>query len=254
MRLRHVAGYGALAVTLGVACGGRTVDVGSPGEPVQGEGGAPRGAAGETGAMDDSGSALDASVTVDATSVADASCGNADMSPGDADTTDSASCSIVLASQYDQSCTVDSDCVPVGEVGSCPASACDGCWSAAINHCAAPQYMSALARVFASLPPGSACNCPAEGSPGAICRAGKCQLPSFVADDTLPACADAGGQCALSAGITCNRMGPPDSCAYSDEVCCLPTGSAEPGRYTCYGCTGSWCGWSLAFCTNDAGP
>jgi hypothetical protein len=27
--------------------------------------------------------------------------------------------------------------------------------------------------------------------------------------------------CAYSANTTCNGMGPPDACAYSDEFCCL---------------------------------
>jgi hypothetical protein len=170
--------------------------------------------------MDDSGSALDASMTVDATNVADASCSNVDASYDDVGTADSASCAIVLASQYDQSCTVDSDCVPVGQVSSCPAGACDGCWEATVNRCAAPQYMTALARAFASLPPGSVCNCPAEIVGEAVCRAGKCQLWNGPGD-TAPACANAGGQCMLSAGVRCARNGPPNSCAYSDEVCCL---------------------------------
>jgi hypothetical protein len=46
MRLRLLAGYAALAAALGVACSGRTTDVGSPGEPVHGDGGAPESSAG----------------------------------------------------------------------------------------------------------------------------------------------------------------------------------------------------------------
>jgi hypothetical protein len=45
MRLRHVAGCGVLAVALGVACGGRTTDVGSPAERALEEGGAPESSA-----------------------------------------------------------------------------------------------------------------------------------------------------------------------------------------------------------------
>jgi hypothetical protein len=59
MRLRLVAGCGAIAAGLGVACGGRTTDVGSPASPVQ-EGGP------EASATDDAGSPLDATVTLDA--------------------------------------------------------------------------------------------------------------------------------------------------------------------------------------------
>jgi hypothetical protein len=82
------------------------------------------------------------------------------------------------------------------------------------------QYTSALSAALASAPSGSGCNCPCEG--GAICRAGKCQA-AFCApprSDTLPACADAGGACMYSANSVCAAMGPPDACAYSDEVCC----------------------------------
>src|SRR5215471_1834599 len=40
-------------------------------------------------------------------------------------TSQSGDCHPVLASDYDQSCTVDADCVPVGQISSCPARACD---------------------------------------------------------------------------------------------------------------------------------
>ncbi len=141
---------------------------------------------------------------------------------GDAGTgIDATACSIVLASNYDQSCVVDTDCVAVGEVSSCPATGCDGCTTEAINKLTAPQYQAAFAAAFASRATDSFCGCPCES--GAICRAGKCQA-AFCGppvSDTLPACADAGGRCAYSANTTCSGMGPPDACAYSDELCCL---------------------------------
>ena len=133
-----------------------------------------------------------------------------------------ASCNVVLASDYDQSCVVDTDCVGVGEVPMCPATACDGCLTQAINKSAMAQYMIALSQAFASESPGEACGCPCEGI-GALCRGGKCQAafcgPPLA--DTLPACANAGGACAYKANTTCNGIGLPDACAYSDEVCCL---------------------------------
>jgi hypothetical protein len=170
--------------------------------------------------MDDSGSALDASVTVDATNVADTSCSNADPSPGDTGTTDSSSCAIVLASQYDQCCAVDSDCVAVGEVASCQGFICPNCPAGAINKGAEARYNAAFER---AVPLGGSGSCPCPCASGAICRNGKCQVASCgaPAGDALPACADAGGSCFYS-GITCGVAGPPDSCAYSDEVCCLP--------------------------------
>ncbi len=65
MRLRFVAVYGALAAALGVACGGRVTDVGSPGEAVP-DGGAPRNSAPEARAADGAGIPVDAAVTLDA--------------------------------------------------------------------------------------------------------------------------------------------------------------------------------------------
>jgi hypothetical protein len=45
-----------------------------------------------------------------------------------------------------------------------------------------------------------------------------CQSPN----DTLPACGDAGGKCYFGE-TTCDpkRPGPPNACAYNDEICCL---------------------------------
>src|ERR1019366_5003103 len=137
---------------------------------------------------------------------------------------DAPPCSPVLASDYDQSCTVDTDCVEVGEVAECPATACDECTTEAINKNAMAQYMTALSPAFASEPAGEDCNCNCEGT--AVCRGGKCQ-EGYCAPpsaDTLPACADAGdagGVCVYSTNTGCSRMGPPDACAYSDEMCCL---------------------------------
>lgn len=130
-------------------------------------------------------------------------------------------CAVVLASDYDQSCAVDSDCVAVGEVASCPAEACDSCTTAAVNKSAAATYTTAFQRALASAPTGPACGCPCES--GAVCRGGTCQAAYCAppSSDTGPACADAGGICMYSANTTCNGEGPPDACAYSDEVCCL---------------------------------
>lgn len=171
MRLRSVAAYGTLVAALGVACGGRA-DLGSRSGPVQ-RGGAPRSSAGEASATDDSGATLDASVTADAANVADPSCRNADASPGVGGMTGSPSCAIVVASQYDQCCTVDSDCVAVGEVASCQGVICPNCPAGAINKGAEAQYNAAFERAV-PVEGGGACPCPSAG--GAICHNGKCQL------------------------------------------------------------------------------
>jgi hypothetical protein len=145
--------------------------------------------------------------------------GDPDNPSGDAGS--AAACSAVLASSYDQSCVVDTDCVAVGEIPSCPASGCDGCTTAAVNKSVMTQYATAFAQAFASKALGTGCGCPCES--GALCRGGKCQA-GFCGpppSDTLPACADAGGMCAYSANTTCSGTGPPDACAYPDEFCCL---------------------------------
>jgi hypothetical protein len=142
--------------------------------------------------------------------------------PDAAEDADGGACIPVLASSYDQSCTVDSDCVAVGEVPSCPAAACDGCTTQAVNRGATTEYRAALARAFASAPAGTVCGCPCES--GAVCRAGQCQA-AFCgppSGDTLSACRDSGGTCAYTANTTCGTLGPPDACAYDDELCCVP--------------------------------
>jgi hypothetical protein len=139
---------------------------------------------------------------------------------------DAGACTPVLASDYDQSCDADTDCIGVGERPGCPAAACDGCPTAAINKAVSAQYTTALSQAFASGSP-QVCNCPCipTGSDG-VCRGGKCQVAHCAPPqaDTLPACAnagDAGGVCGYSANTTCDVLGPPDACAYSDEICCL---------------------------------
>lgn len=129
-------------------------------------------------------------------------------------------CTTVLASDYDQSCVLDSDCVDVGQVAQCPAHACDGCLTEAINKNALPQYMKAFSQAFATVPKSDFCGCPCDGV--AVCRGGKCQA-GFCGpprSDTLAACANAGGTCNYSVNTTCH-IGPADACAYSDEICCV---------------------------------
>jgi hypothetical protein len=149
-----------------------------------------------------------------------------DTSSADArtDTTtevDVAVCSPVLASDYDQSCVADTDCVTVGQVTQCPAVPCDACPLWAINAVEATQYQAAFTRAIASEPAGEGCACPCAGI--AICRNGKCKQGYCIPDraDTLAACADAGGRCSYAANTTCSALGPPSSCAFADETCCL---------------------------------
>jgi hypothetical protein len=127
---------------------------------------------------------------------------------------------VLQASNYDQSCATDSDCVGVAEGSFCQPNS--GCPNAAINKAALPRYMADVGKTYGG---GS---CTAFSScvfyQGPCCRRGSCQmnLDCFSPSDTLPACADAGGSCGAFI-IQCgdNGTGPPDSCAYSDEMCCL---------------------------------
>ncbi len=129
-----------------------------------------------------------------------------------------ASVQLIQASSSDQSCTTDTDCVVIAEGNGCDVSAFD-CPNAAINKGGYAQYQSDIAKT-----PSAWCyapsGCPNESGP--CCRGGKCQVGSgcFSPADTLPACADAGGTCSPFV-TSCGKAGPPDACAYSDEMCCV---------------------------------
>jgi hypothetical protein len=134
-----------------------------------------------------------------------------------ADVPDACADANIQASHYDQSCTTDSDCVGISE----------GCWlvnpcksTAAINQSAYAQYQADITKLPCF---GVSTGC--LGSASACCRDGTCRVFASCnspTTDTLPACADAGGICALFGGQCGSKgEGPPDSCAYSDETCCL---------------------------------
>jgi hypothetical protein len=125
------------------------------------------------------------------------------------------------ASSYDQSCQIDSDCVGVAIGDFCHPNA--GCPNAAINKAALPRYKADIAKTY------GAGSCTALSScgfyQGPCCRRGICGMNTdcFGApSDTLPACADAGGTCGpFITQCGSKGAGPPDSCAYTDEMCCL---------------------------------
>lgn len=121
----------------------------------------------------------------------------------------------IQASNYDQSCMTDLDCVAIAEGNAC--SLIDPCANAAINKGALAQYQSDIAQV----PCFELAGCPAEFGP--CCRHGSCQTDAcYSAADTLPACADAGGACApFVTQCGSKGAGPAGSCAYPDEMCCL---------------------------------
>ncbi|MGA2449045.1 MAG: hypothetical protein ABTD50_10245 [Polyangiaceae bacterium] len=146
---------------------------------------------------------------------------------------DAASC-MISASNYDQSCTADTDCEMVWSGDYCSLNClCGGSASSAINNGASAQF----ALDVSETPLGSGalgtvdCNCPAILGP--CCRSGKCEANSACLSspqDTLPACADAGGTCVAEDVTPCSTVaGPPNSCAYANETCCLPAESDGGG-------------------------
>jgi hypothetical protein len=81
----------------------------------------------------------------------------------------------ILASTYDQSCSLDTDCLAVDEVHACPATICSFCTTGVINRQVASTYMKAFSSATAAVPlDAGSCNCGAIGNP--CCRAGVCQF------------------------------------------------------------------------------
>ena len=79
---------------------------------------------------------------------------------------------LILASNYDQSCQTDSDCVAAGEGNFCIAGA-GNCPSSAINKSAYSQYQADVAKTNASIC-RAVSSCGAESGP--CCRNGLCQM------------------------------------------------------------------------------
>jgi hypothetical protein len=124
---------------------------------------------------------------------------NPDHNPGGAvcclaECTD-ANTQTIQASNYDQSCSADSDCVAVGEGNACFECALV-CANAAINVAAHAQYLADVAKTFAGSKIGGGCavNCPANF--GGCCRAGTCH-----ADFQCATPADAGTDAAADASL-----------------------------------------------------
>jgi hypothetical protein len=126
---------------------------------------------------------------------------------------------------YDLSCTTDTDCVTEIAGYYCSPAQC-GCDPIGISRNAVAKFTADVAKT----PLGSGevegvdCGCGAVGG-GVCCIGGTCQsgVSCFSPRaDTLAACADAGGTCGRFV-VECGSRGsgPPDSCAYPDEKCCL---------------------------------
>jgi hypothetical protein len=130
---------------------------------------------------------------------------------------------MISASSYDQSCAVDTDCQEVSSGDYCSASTCLTGGSA-INAGALAQFNDDVSKTPLGSGVLGSVFCGRRFSSTLCCRQGQCEAqPSACSPpaDTFPSCADAGGTCTLSVQTTCFMTGPPDGCAYSDEVCCL---------------------------------
>jgi hypothetical protein len=195
------------------ACGGRSSREGTLLE----EGGSPdRVEVGPVTPSVDGNELLDAATTGYARSPRDAAL-NADASPGAA--VDGASCTI-WASSYDQSCVQSTDCVQVTQGDYCTPSSV--CRLSVINSGALARWYTDVSKTPIGSGAVKGLVCGSLELAGPCCRGSKCQLGSgcaAVPADTLAPCADAGGTCV--SGWVCVRQGPPNSCAYPDETCCL---------------------------------
>ena len=80
----------------------------------------------------------------------------------------------IRASDYDQKCAADSDCVAIAQGDAC-LPCVRACTNAAINKSASPQYQADIARVPAG-DDGVVCNCPPEST--MCCVAGQCHADS----------------------------------------------------------------------------
>jgi hypothetical protein len=135
-----------------------------------------------------------------------------------------ANAQLIKASNYDQSCQTDSDCVAVAEGNFCRPGAAD-CPSASISKSASAQYWADVGKTHAAV-----CEAPISGCLGGAgapcCRHGACSIDCVAPSDGLAGCASAGGWCVYgSTGLnpcgSLDEVGPPDSCAYSDQTCCV---------------------------------
>ncbi len=119
---------------------------------------------------------------------------------------------LIEASNYDQTCTADSDCVAVGEGNFCYAGSLNCQNSAAINKRSYAQYQADVAKTRGA-------GCYAPGSCGEVfgpcCQSGACQMGSQCPSDVvLPgdAAVDARGDAGTDAADACPFTGCIASC------------------------------------------
>jgi len=98
--------------------------------------------------------------------------GGPEAGVGDVASPDGGSCSI-SASDYNQSCASDSDCVGVTDGDFCGTGTCINCINAAIGVSAVSQYKGDFAKIANSSP---AAVCPCANMPSAYCNRGTCSV------------------------------------------------------------------------------
>jgi hypothetical protein len=119
---------------------------------------------------------------------------------------------MIQASNYDQSCSVDTDCVAVAEGNFCVPGA-NNCLTAAINKSAKSQYLSDVANTnaaFCSAPSSCAVPLTCEGSAGPWCLNGTCEMavcPSVDAGTDAPFGFDAQAEDAGDSGTANDDAG-----------------------------------------------
>jgi hypothetical protein len=142
-------------------------------------------------------------VTVATMLAAATGCGTSSADAGDGDmdgsaeaATVDANAQVVRASDYDQSCATDTDCLPVTEGNVCHPSA-GQCPNAAISNGAYAQYQADVDKALTFCDDPSACG---FLSP-ACCVGGKCQVGSQCSNGVpADAAADTGGDAAKDGG------------------------------------------------------
>lgn len=91
-------------------------------------------------------------------------------------------CGAIHAADYDQSCSVDSDCIQVAEGDLCDLRLCTNCAGGSIRQSAQAQYDGDFAK---KLPISDGNSCPCPPAPPAVCTNGVCGL-SGVPSQLVP--------------------------------------------------------------------
>lgn len=168
----------------------------------------------------DGGSSQTTSSAGATTSVTATSASTSTMSAG----TSTAGCTI-STTFYDQSCTLDTDCVLVTTGNYCGAPNCL-CETGTINASASSAFNAAVAQTPVGSGAVRAGDCPCAEAPGPCCRQGQCSTNCQSPSDTLAACSNLGGTCSISppnnSACVAGSTSSAPLCAYSDEKCCMP--------------------------------